>query len=160
MAFSLADIQKTVNLPSKYSEGDRLAIGELIVQQIKNRTRSGLSLNQKAFKYAKDSEFKGNNLEDTGDMLSTLEVISAPAGQVIVGYASDQLESRQAHGNTTGSYGKPSGNSSIAKPFVGITSDELELVLAQYGEPQTPEDQAKTELKEATLKNIFSNQGL
>ncbi len=157
------NIQKTIRIPTTYDAIDRLAIGELIVEQIVKRSEDGLDLNGRAFKYAKESEFKGNNLTDTGDMMTLMEVIDTDPGQIVVGYEDiDTIEANQAEGNQIGSYGQDKGNPKIAKPFIGVSEDELELILAKYDQskPPTPTDVGREAIKSAFLTNLFKDQGL
>ena len=151
------NIQKSISIPSRYDATARARIGELMVQQIRKRTASGVSVNGTAFKYAKNSTHKGDNLTDSGDMMIQLDVLDTRTGAITIGYEdTSSLEANQAEGNSIGSYGgRP--NASIAKPFIGVSNDELDLILSQFDqEAPTPRDDDV----ESFIAGILNNQGL
>ena len=152
------NIQKDISIPDRYSSNDREAIGRLIVERILRRTSNGVSSRGTAFKYVKSSEHSGGNLKDSGDMLAMLEVVSHRGGSIKVGYEdTGSVEANQAEGNQIGSYGG-SAKSSRAKPFIGISNDELDLILEAYD--QTSRSDREDNVTDSFITNILSNQGL
>ena len=132
MAIKTKNIQKSISIPDRYNSSERARIGDMIVKQIKKRTANGVSANGTAFKYVKKSPHKGDNLKDSGDMMALLGVVSDSTGSVTVGYSNDgSLESAQVEGNQIGSYGG-APNSAVAKPFIGVSNDELDLILSKF----------------------------
>jgi hypothetical protein len=160
MAFDLSEVQAAIEVPTNLNEDDLQSIGQACIEQIRKRCANGLDLKGRSFKYIKDSKFDGGNLEQSGDMLFTLEVISTEPGKVTIGYSDDSIEARKAHGNQTGSYGDEAGHPSKAKPFIGVTNDELELILANYNAVETPEMAAVKQTTNSFINSIFAKQGL
>ena len=101
---------------------------ELAVDKMVQRTASGKDINNENFKpYTKEYAAKkgvSRNAVDlilTGDMLNSIEK-DAPGDFVDIQIASD--ETGKAHGNITGSYGKPSGSKAKARDFFGFKKEE------------------------------------
>jgi hypothetical protein len=128
-----------------------------MVQQIRRRTANGISVNGTAFKYAKTSTHRGDNLKDSGDMLIQLDVITTQTGAITIGYAdTSSLEANQAEGNSIGSYGG-TPRPSVAKPFIGVSNDELDLILNQFDQETPP---VRDDDVESFIAGILNNQGL
>lgn len=101
---------------------------ELAVDKMVQRTASGKDINNENFKpYTKEYAAKkgvSRNSVDlilTGDMLNSIEK-DAPGDFVDIQIASN--ETGKAHGNITGSYGKPSGSKAKARDFFGFKNEE------------------------------------
>ncbi len=153
------NIQKSISIPSKYDSSARARIGELMLDQILKRTKAGVSTNGTAFKYVKGSPHVGHNLKESGDMLIELDVVNTTSGSITVGYANTStLEANQAEGNQIGSYGG-SANSSVAKPFIGISNDELDLILNKYDQ-EVSSSPTEEGITESFISSILSRQGL
>ncbi len=157
---SVSNIRKTIVIPGTYDESDRKAIGDMIIDRIKKRTEAGIDVNGKPFKYAKDSEFKGNNLSDSGDTMEMLEVLDTGVkGHIVIGYQdTTSLEANVAEGQQINiqSQGK------YAKPFIGVQKKELDLILAKYQKPKkmTDGESVKNQLLDSFVANLLKTQGL
>ena len=150
------NIQKTIAIPNKYDGAARDRIGQMMVQKIKDRTASGISANGTAFKYAKKSPHRGNNLSDSGDMLAMLEVVSHTQGAITVGYKDiTSIEANQAEGISIGTYGNDDPNPALAKPFIGISSEELDLILNRVDQ-ELPKP-SLSQQEQALIDNILRN---
>ena len=157
---SKSNIQKSISIPSKYDSSARARIGELMLDQILKRTKAGVSTNGTAFRYSKSSSHKGYNLKDSGDMLTELEVVTSSSGSITVGYANiTTIEANQAEGNQIGSYGG-SANSAVAKPFIGISNDELDLILSKYDQEASSSGLTEEGITNSFINSILSNQGI
>lgn len=105
-----------------------------IIERTKDRKLPG---GKNFVRYTKEyAAFKGvgrNEVDLTLDdeMLVSMEMVSQRSGQVRVGYDSGNPEQPKAEGNIKGSYGKPRANSKKARPFLGISKRQLEIILRQ-----------------------------
>jgi hypothetical protein len=124
-----------IEIPKAYSSEFRKAIGQSIVEYIRERSDKGLDKNNKSFPkysipYTKSLDFKVSgkskkvDLKLSGDMLAALQVISDKPGEIRIGYKKG-IENDKAEGNIIGSYGRPKGNGTKARDFLGITSKDL-----------------------------------
>ena len=140
-----------VDIPDdkNYSQSDLEAIGEAVVDYVRERTQDGKSWRNRSFagyseSYAKSLDFKiagkskGDvNLTLSGDMLGALEVLAVKRGRIKIGIDAGKFpqEAGKAEGNILGTYGqsKPVGPK---RDFLGITKADLNRILDQF----TPED--------------------
>ena len=151
MGVKAKNIQATIKLPSDYSDDELSAISQDIVNFIRARSEKGIDKNGERFKpytipkgkkespYENSLDFrlagktKGKvDLKLSGDMLAMLRVIDTKNNKVTIGYETSDAEAGRAEGNQIGSYGQPKANSSKARPFIGITNDQLKAILAKY----------------------------
>lgn len=132
-----------IEIPKGYKPRDREAIADEIIDFIVERTQSGKDKNNRSFPgyskaYKNNLDFKiaGKtskvDLTLSGDMLSSLEVISHKNGEITVGFdRSDSENNDKATGHITGIY----GNSSRVKKrdFLGIAKIDLrKKILSNY----------------------------
>ncbi len=82
-------------------------------------------------------------------MLTMLEVISTTKGAIVIGYVDiESVEAAQAAGNTLGSYGK-TPDPKKAKPFINITDEEKDLILAKNRQEISAEEAAVKDISES-----------
>ena len=119
---------ETITIPSYLNEAQRDKLGREIVRFIISRTSKGLDKYNRPFRRYTDSykntlDFKlagksGKvNLELTGEMLNTLEVISHAPGVIRIGYTGGS------------SNDKASFNRQNGREFIGITPKDLDLLI-------------------------------
>jgi hypothetical protein len=143
-----ANIQRPVTISEDYTPEYRLAIGQAIVEYIRDRTSKGLGKDGKkwpstAKKYTKDYTESLNfvasgksktpvNLTLSGGMLSALDIIKSKEGELVIGYETSSGEAGKAEGNIIGSYGKDSGRSSKARDFLALSTKEINKILKDF----------------------------
>jgi hypothetical protein len=110
----------------------RQAVGQEILDIIKEKTESGISWDGKPFKhysdvYAESLEFeaagksKGDpNLTLSGDMLGLMDVIEEDKATITIGW-SDGSEAEKAHGHI-------SGNVGVKRDFFGLSEKDVKRV--------------------------------
>jgi hypothetical protein len=144
--------REKIKLPKTLKPKERVQIAEVVINHIINRTTAGQDRNNKDFpKYtAKYADEKGVGTGEvdlilSGEMLESIELISHKSGEIIIGYKdpSDELAGK-VEGNRIGSYGGEP-NSKKARDFLGIASDDLEVLIDAYQseeelEPLTDEE--------------------
>lgn len=124
-------MRETFILDNRYTEAQRRNIGEAIIRFIKERTRSGRGIAgvpfkpySQSYKDSKDFDVAGKsslvNLTLTGDMLDSMEVLSAPPGRVIIGF--DDLSSKE----------KASYMEEHGRAFLGLSANELSGIVAKF----------------------------
>lgn len=98
----------TIQIPSRFSEAQRLRLANLIINEIISRTKQGIDKNGRAFakysdsyKESKDFALAGKsqfrvNLTLTGEMLRNIEVISHGAGFITIGFPENSDENDKA----------------------------------------------------------------
>lgn len=134
------------------SQSQRRRLAELSVERIRTRSANGVDARGRTFSYAPNSEFVGNNLTLTGDMMTMLEVISTDSG-IVLGYEDmESLETLQAENHQNAVTYNPQWR----KPFIGLTEEDKELLLSQVEqeEPSIPDS-----FVEMFISKLFGNQG-
>jgi len=131
--------REKIKIPKTLKPKERVQIAEVVINHIINRTAAGQDRNNNDFpKYtAKYAEEKGVGVDDvdlilSGEMLEGIALLSHKPGEIVIGYddPSDELAGK-VEGNRTGSYGGEP-NKSKARDFLGIASDDLEVLLDAY----------------------------
>lgn len=107
----------------------RQAIGQAIIDKIRDRTADNIGADGKRFKnyskdYAESIEFKAYgkkkddpNLQQTGDMLGLMDIIEEARSKIVIGWT-DPEEAGKAHGHVTGNIG-------VSRDFLGLTQKEI-----------------------------------
>lgn len=135
----ITNIQTIFQVPSSFSTAMKQYVGQLIIDQIRRNTSKGISATGGKFpKYS--NEYKNSldfqnagktskvNLELTGDMLASIEIIKINPSSVVVGYSPDSEFAAQCEGNQIGSYGNDP-NPAKARPFLGLPSEQLKQII-------------------------------
>lgn len=111
---------------------DKLAVGEHIIEYIRQRTEGNKNNAGKRFPnyskaYEKSLDFKiagksqsDPNLKLTGDMLADLEVLSITGNKLLIGYKNGTESNAKADGHQTGWQGE---RPNAARPFLGFESE-------------------------------------
>jgi hypothetical protein len=102
-------------------------------KSLKRRSFPGYSdtyINSLDFKIAGKSP--GNvNLTLSGDMLVAIDLLEDRGNKLVIGFEAGSEENARADGNIRGAYGG-APNPRKARPFLGVTADELDSVLKKY----------------------------
>lgn len=109
----------------------RAAVGQAIIDQIRENASSGLNRKGKKFRgraakysqqYAESLEFKAAgksknnvNMTLTGDMLTNMDVVKETRDTIVIGFA-DSEEAKKAHGHITGAKDGPR----VKRDFFGL----------------------------------------
>lgn len=116
----------------------RQAIGQAIIDKIRDRTADNIGADGKRFKnysktYAESIEFlaygksKGDpNLKQSGDMLGFMDIIDESKNKIVIGW-DDSDESAKAHGHITGNVG-------VKRDFLGLTDKEVKELRSEWRE--------------------------
>jgi len=114
----------------------RQAIGQAIIDKIRDRTAENLDANGKRFKnysktYAESIDFqaygksKGDpNLKQTGDMLGLMDIIDESKNKIVIGW-NDSEQAGKAHGHVTGNVG-------VKRDFLGLTQKEISELRSEW----------------------------
>lgn len=140
----MAQQKVVIAIPEDLDPGERLDLGLDIIEFIKDRTRDGVGFRKSTgrnyslsrIKYTKEyAKKKGVSRSDVdltldGPMLESMAVLNNRPGSITVGYVAGTKQNDKAEGNQKGSYGgRP--NSSKARPFLGLTKKDLDVILRQ-----------------------------
>ena len=141
----MAEQQKvTIRLPDDLRPAEREEIGFEIIEHIRERSKRGIGVRRagrgfttKVFpNYSENyAARKGQNNVDltlSEEMLESIEVLRHRKGEVTIGFQRGTDVNAKAEGNQIGSYGR-SPNPRKARRFLGLTRDELDLILEEYG---------------------------
>jgi hypothetical protein len=131
--------REKIKIPKTLKPKERVQIAEVVINHIINRTVAGQDKNNNDFpKYtAKYAEEKGVGVGDvdlilSGEMLEEIVPLDHGPGYITIGYKNPSKElAGKVEGNRTGSYGGEP-NKSKARDFLGIASDDLEVLLDAY----------------------------
>ena len=134
-----------IDVPESLNASERLEFAEEALKFIRARTAKGEGIGGDKFpgytkEYVESLDFRNANksksrinLKLSGDMIAAHDLLSHKKGSVLLGYENGTEENARAEGNRTGSYGKSSPDASKARDFMGLTSDEIEIVLKLAG---------------------------
>ena len=141
----MAEQQKvTIRLPDDLRPAEREEIGFEIIEHIRERSKRGIGVRRagrgftaKVFpnyseKYAARKGQNNVDLTLSQEMLESIEVLKHRKGEVTIGFQRGSDVNAKAEGNQIGSYGR-SPNPRKARRFLGLTRDELDLILEEYG---------------------------
>jgi len=137
-----------IDIPDGYSPLEREAIGQEIVDFIRDRVQNR-NLDKKnrelaaySDAYARSLDFKiagksknDVNLTLSGDMLGALTVLSQKKGSILIGWENGTPENAKADGNIRGTYGQ-SKQVGPKRDILGLTKEDLAQILDKF----TPED--------------------
>ena len=122
---------KIINIPDRYNSAQRIRIAQDIIAWIRERTSSGLDVNNRAFAgYSSAYEKSGTvNLRLSGDMLAGLELLSHGKGFLRIGFTNADANDKAAYIQA------PRGEKRGKQPkrtFVGISQGALNRILERY----------------------------
>lgn len=150
-------VQKDFKGDSRLDSSGLEYLGELIIEEIISRTGRGIDKDGKrfpgyseAYKNSLDFKIAGKSkskvdLELSGDMLGSLEVIKIEAPFVTIGFDPGDEAADKAEGNIIGSYGKSSGSPAKARNFLGLPPKVMERLNAQAVADTTVEEVSRQE---------------
>ena len=168
-----SQIQQTINLKDIYGRDpdprELSDFRDLAIERIIERTQDGKDINGESFasytkEYASEKGVSVNDVDltDMGDML--LGIDGTNRGSSII-LEMDKDQAGKAHGNITGSYGKPSPDSSKARDFFGLNDSEIRQIAndvkVDIAEPlQSITIPSLFESREINIDEILRNIGL
>lgn len=133
-----------LKISEKYNARERRAIAKEVIDQVRNRTATGVDKNGARFPsysdgYKSSLKFrlggkKGKpvNIYLSGEVMGGIKLVEHKTGELKIGYnKSDTRNNNVAEGNIKGSYG---GNpdKSKARDYLGITKNERKEILNNY----------------------------
>jgi hypothetical protein len=136
----MAWIKKEILLPKDYDDDDANTVAEELLSFIVERSKKGQGSDGELFPAYSDSYKKSNafklgdksskiNLTLSGEMLDSLQVLSARKGKIVIGFEKDDERNNSvAEGNILGSYGGEA-NKSRARNFMELSDKELAKVI-------------------------------
>jgi hypothetical protein len=128
---TLSNIQTKFSIPTSFNEEQLSLAAKMIVDKIQENTSQGKDRHGNSFKsysksYKDSLDFKNAgktnlvNLELTGDMMASLEVISIQSGVITIGYKSSSPDAGKVEGNQV----------DHKRPFIGLPQNDLDLIIA------------------------------
>ena len=156
-------IKKKINVPTSFRPKDRIAIAEVLISRIVERSLAGRDKDNKKFpKYSKkyaDSKNVGVNDVDlvlSGEMLESIELLNYKKnGEIVIGFDKENEElNGKAEGNITGSYGQPMPNKKKARDFLEIGSKDRSQILSKY-----PVNDEEKRQERASIMNTLIAEG-
>lgn len=135
----------TINLDEMFdgefpdSKALKLAVGQAIIDRIRERTQDGVSKDGKSLKkysksYKNSLTFRAFgksdevNLTLSGDMLGLLDVVDDSGSDITIGWE-DQTNAAKAHGHITGAEGRLP-----VRDFFGLPQKEIESIKEDLAE--------------------------
>jgi hypothetical protein len=157
-----------IKLSRKYTEEERYAIAADVIEYIRQRSSEGKGPDGKKWSgkyskgYSRSLDFKNAgksrgliNQQLSGDMLTELSLLESDKGKIVIGYAEGSSQHGKAEGNIIGSYGKPTGNRSLARPFIKVTPNELaKKILKNYPLDDEEKRREMVESREEAINNL------
>lgn len=156
-------LQTSIYIPRGYTDTQRELIGKHIIERIRQRTKSGINKDGNPFPgYTKTyAKMKGQDNVDltlTDDMLTELSIISHKPGEIVIGYPLDHPDAGKVEGNSIGSYGQPTPNPAKARPFIGISQAEKDIILAKVEQASGVEAE-KSKFLDTFINRLLGDQG-
>jgi len=135
----MAWIKKEILLPKDYDDDDAQTVAEELLSFIVDRSKKGQGSDGEVFpdysaSYRASNAFKiarkGKvNLTLSGEMLDSLQILSAKKGKIVIGFEKgDERNNAVAEGNILGSYGGEA-NKAKARNFMELSGNELSKVI-------------------------------
>ena len=128
-----------IEIPKGINPENRELLASEIIEHIRDLASQGRGYTQatgrvrKFPKYSKDyAEWKGQTNVDlalSNEMLEDIKLLSHRSGSLLIGFEKGTESNAKADGNQTGSYGRPSGDASKARPFLGITKADMSRII-------------------------------
>ena len=139
---------KTISISRLYTQGERVAIADEIVEYIRNRSAKGRGPGNRkwtgqagkysaAYKNSLDFKIAGKsktkvNQELSGELLTELDTLGTTAGTIEYGYSQGSDVHGKAEGNILGTYGKQQPIKGKARDFLKLTRDEMRTILKKF----------------------------
>lgn len=161
--------KERIPINSRYSDIEKLAIGQDIIDAIFVRTtEKGVYKNGNKFapyskEYKNSTDFKAAgksskvNLTLSGDMLDDLKVLSIGSDYIEIGYDKGSDENGKVEGNRLGTYGN-SKPVSAPRDFLGLTDNALKALLRDYPLRSTTKKSASDVRQESVDEVIASSE--
>ena len=143
LKLSQSEVSQTIDLNELFgvnfsgNSGLAQAIGQAIIDKMLERTASGVGVDGKKLKspyspeYSNSLEFKAFgksknkvNMELTGQMLGTIDIVDASRGRIKIGW-SDSEENAKAYNHNV-------GDTVPKRPFFGVSESDLKDIKEQY----------------------------
>ena len=143
---SKTNIQTDFFVPEELSEAQRRVLGNLIIRQIIENCNNGIDRNGKPFRkydtdYVNSMDFQladksknEVNLQQSGDMLASMEIVASKIGKITIGYPLSSSYAGQVEGNQLVN----------GRWFLGLPKQQLNLLISQvYSQTDTQTEIAK-----------------
>lgn len=159
-------LQFAIKISPEYTEDEKQAISQEIIDKILDRTEGGRGVKNGAlYSFPKYSSLYKNSLDYknagksgtvdltlSGDMLTMLRYLPSISkkNEIVIGYEEKDDVAGRVEGNVRGTYGASRGNNKKARNFLGITQKELNAVLSKF-----PLDNDK--LREKNTDNVLES---
>lgn len=132
-----------IELPEGYSQDERQAIAQDLIDYVVERSQSGKGKGGKEFApysdaYVNSLDFKiaGKSKNDvnmtlSGDMLADIKLLDMKRTKLVVGFENGTESNAKADGNIRGTYGQPK-SIGPKRDFLGVTQKEVNKILENY----------------------------
>jgi hypothetical protein len=158
--------QTTIGIPLEWDSEQRILASTLIIEKIQHNTVKGINRYGNSFpgyseeyKHSIDFKIAGKSnrvdLQQTGDMLASIELIIHRPGIIVVGYPEGSSEVGKVEGIQIGSYGDSKGHPSMARPFLGLPQEQLDLIIAQVNS-QSDKIQSRIDFTAGLISALLS----
>jgi len=158
-----------INIPDGYTREERMAIGQDMVDRVRERTQnSNVDKNGKALaayskEYVESLDFKNAgkskgdvNFTQSGDTLGALDVLSTDPGRIVIGWEKGSESNAIADGNIRGTFGH-ANTVGPRRDILGLTEQEVNRILAAY--PLDNPDQLDQSIQEYLLSKEAGDGG-
>lgn len=137
-----------IELPENLSADERRALAEIVIEKIRERSSDGIDKNGRSFPgysqaYKKSLDFKiggksgSVNLELSGDMLGSIQLLAHERGSILIGFENGTDENAKADGNIRGTYGNSKPIPGKKRDFLGLPKSEIKKILADFKDVDT-----------------------
>ena len=156
---ALKDIQTIFSVPIGFTEEQKQLFGELVIDKIRNNTAMGKDRYGGVFPkysdaYKKSLDFENAdkstlvNLELSGDMMASLEILSTGTGTVTIGYPSGGDLAGQVEGV----------QKDQKRPFIGLPQFQQDLIIAKIETEDNPERDQRSAV-DGLVRSLLSRFG-
>jgi hypothetical protein len=160
--------KRRLSIPRDFNSEERQLLARRVIAFIQKRTDKGKGIDNESFPaYSKsyteslDFEIAGKtkkvNLQQSGDTLASIELLSHGVGFITIGYEAGSFENDKA------TWLKRSDNG-VSRKFLGITDDDLNKLIKQIESMRRKEseDNLRTRrlLNESIVQDILKRLGI
>lgn len=160
-------LKRRLIIPRDFNSEERQLVGRLAIEFIQDRTNKGLDINNSPFP-SYSSEYKDSidfkiagksskvNLQQSGDTLASMEVLSHDSGYVTIGYDAGSFENDKA-------VWLQRSDNGVSRKFLGLTDADLDKLILRVERQRSPEgedDKARRALTNSIVANVLRRLGL
>lgn len=159
-------LKRRLSIPRDFDFEERILLGRLVIEFIQNRTDRGIDENNVPFQaYSEDyidsldfaiaGKTRKVNLQQTGDTIASMELLSHGVGFITIGYEAGSFENDKA-------VWLQRSDNGVSRKFLGIVEDDLQRLINRVISQRSSRDENRNRrlLNETIVAAVLRRLGL